>query len=63
MTPRRIVLATHAQVVMDPTVPVPDWGLSVEGRARYERVAGDPALNGVSAIYAGRYGKTAEEVK
>lgn len=30
---------THPQVVQDPTVPVPRWGLSAKGRERAERFA------------------------
>ncbi|MEM9475642.1 MAG: histidine phosphatase family protein [Pseudomonadota bacterium] len=35
MTPRRILFTTHADVVIDPDVPVPDWPLSERGRARH----------------------------
>ncbi len=30
---------THADVVIDPKVPVPEWGLSDRGRARHRRFA------------------------
>lgn len=30
---------THPQVLIDPAVPVPDWGLSEVGRVRAERLA------------------------
>lgn len=33
---------THPQVTMDPSVPVPDWGLSPLGRARTEEAARRP---------------------
>jgi broad specificity phosphatase PhoE len=35
----RSLYVTHAEVVMDPDVPVPEWGLSVEGRRRVEAFA------------------------
>jgi broad specificity phosphatase PhoE len=33
---------THPQVQIDPSVPVPDWGLSAEGHARAETCARQP---------------------
>lgn len=33
---------THPEVVVDPDVPVPAWGLSGQGRARVERMLGQP---------------------
>ena len=54
MTGARAILLTHAEVVMDPTVPVPDWPLSEKGRARHVAFAGDPALARVSAIVGSR---------
>ena len=33
---------THPQVVQDPAVPVPRWGLSALGRERSERFAAHP---------------------
>ncbi|WP_224825182.1 histidine phosphatase family protein [Cognatishimia sp. MH4019] len=38
MTDRAIFL-THAEVQIDPDVPVPDWGLSEQGRTRHARFA------------------------
>lgn len=32
---RRLYYITHADVVIDPDVPVPDWGLSERGKARH----------------------------
>ena len=36
------VYVTHPQVLMDPAVPVPDWGLSTLGRARAVAAARQP---------------------
>ncbi len=36
------VYVTHPQVVIDPQVPVPDWGLSSVGRSRAEAAARRP---------------------
>lgn len=33
---RRLFFITHAEVLIDPEVPVPEWPLSPEGRARHE---------------------------
>lgn len=45
-----LIFITHPEVVIDPTVPVPDWPLSPVGRARMERFAADPVLASVVAI-------------
>lgn len=42
MTP--FLYVSHPQVQVDPAVPVPDWGLSEQGRARAEAFAREPAL-------------------
>ncbi len=59
MTDRAIFL-THEEVEIDPDVPVPDWGLSVEGVARHTRFAANSALDGVRAIYASTERKARE---
>jgi broad specificity phosphatase PhoE len=41
---------THPQVLMDPAVPVPRWGLSPTGRERALAFAAHPLLRGVSRI-------------
>jgi broad specificity phosphatase PhoE len=41
---------THAQVTIDPTIPVPCWGLSAVGRARTEALAASDRLSGTSWI-------------
>lgn len=48
----RAIFLTHAEVVIDPKVPVPDWGLSPTGAARHAGFAKDPAIHGVRAIYS-----------
>lgn len=35
----RILFLSHPEVVIDPAVPVPDWGLSERGRARAQTFA------------------------
>lgn len=42
MTP--FLYLSHPQVQVDPAVPVPEWGLSAQGRARAAAFAREPAL-------------------
>lgn len=48
----RVVYLTHPEVVIDPNVPTPDWGLSPTGAARVEALAArlpDPPMHVVSS--------------
>ncbi len=47
----KAIFLTHADVVIDPDVPVPDWPLSDTGRARHAAFAQGPALRHVCRIY------------
>lgn len=47
---RRLFFITHADVVIDPDVPVPQWRLSERGRARHEALA--LAMPPLEAVYA-----------
>lgn len=47
----KAIFLTHAEVVIDPDVPVPDWPLNDLGRAQHARFAGDPALQQVGTIF------------
>ena len=51
---------THPQVVQDPAVPVPRWGLSELGRQRAERFANHPLVIGVTRIVSSRETKALE---
>jgi broad specificity phosphatase PhoE len=51
---------THPQVVMDPAVPVPMWGLSPEGEERARRFAQHPLVKGVRNIVASTERKAIE---
>ena len=57
---RPLIFLTHAEVAIDPALPVPDWGLTETGRARHADFARDPALKGVSAIYCSAERKARE---
>ena len=54
----RLIYLTHPQVQIDPAVPVPQWGLSAEGRARAEALA--PRLSGVGRVVSSREVKAME---
>lgn len=51
---------THPQVVQDPGVPVPRWGLSELGRRRAERFANHVLMRGVVRIVSSRETKALE---
>ncbi|MEM9756464.1 MAG: histidine phosphatase family protein, partial [Pseudomonadota bacterium] len=42
---------THAEVTIDPDVPVPDWGLNPVGQARHAAFAERSEVGGVTSIY------------
>ena len=56
----RVLYLSHPQVAIDPSVPVPDWGLSPLGRARTEAFAQHPSLDTVERIVASRERKAIE---
>jgi len=55
-----ILFLTHAEVEIDPAVPVPDWGLNARGRERHAAFAGDPMLDGVVAVFSSTERKAIE---
>lgn len=48
----QVIFLTHADVVIDPSVPVPDWALNETGHARHAAFAEDANLSAVTALYA-----------
>jgi broad specificity phosphatase PhoE len=48
---RRIYFITHPDVVIDPTIPVPQWPLSARGRSRMQRLLSRDWIPQVEAIY------------
>jgi broad specificity phosphatase PhoE len=48
---RSIYFITHPDVVIDPTVPVPQWPLSARGRSRMQRLLSRDWLRQIEAIY------------
>ncbi len=57
---RRLIFLTHAEVVIDPQVPVTDWGLSDKGKARHRAFAGGAEIDGVTSVYASTERKAIE---
>lgn len=48
---RQVLFITHAEVQIDPAVPVPQWGLSARGRQRHQVFSRSAAVAGVSAVH------------
>lgn len=49
---RRLLFITHADVLIDPDVPVDRWPLNDRGRARHAVFSAGDAVSGVTAVYA-----------
>lgn len=43
---------THAEVEIDPAIPVPDWRLSPRGRARHEAFNRRDFVGGIGTVYS-----------
>ncbi|KKB13611.1 hypothetical protein VE25_01035 [Devosia geojensis] len=56
----RALYITHPQVVIDPNVPTPRWGLNETGRARAEAFAARDILPAGSAVFSSTERKAAE---
>jgi broad specificity phosphatase PhoE len=52
MPERRLFFITHADVAIDPDVPVPDWGLNDRGRARHTAFAAGNTLAHVASVWS-----------
>jgi len=47
----RALFLTHGDVVIDPAVPVPQWGLNAVGRARHEKFAASDICASIGTIF------------
>jgi broad specificity phosphatase PhoE len=47
-----VFFITHPDVVIDPSVPVPDWPLNQRGRARIHAMSAQPWVRGLRRIFA-----------
>ena len=52
MCSRRLIFITHGDVLIDPEMPVPDWGLNPRGRARHEAFVQSGALDWVNSVWS-----------
>lgn len=57
---RALIFLTHAEVVQDPAVPVPQWALNETGRARHARFAQSDMISEVTAVYSSTERKAIE---
>lgn len=48
----RVIYISHPEVVVDPKVPVPQWGLSPVGRTRMTLFAAAAALDGTTSVWS-----------
>lgn len=51
-TVRIAYFITHAEVEIDPSIPVPQWRLSTKGRARHEAFNRHGFVAGIGSVYA-----------
>ncbi len=51
---------SHPQVVQDPAIPVPQWGLNATGQARIAALAASGAMQGTQVIYSSTETKAVE---
>jgi broad specificity phosphatase PhoE len=49
---RKIFFITHANVVVDPNKPVPDWGLSQKGKERHVLFNSNTETKNITAVYS-----------
>lgn len=47
----RVIFATHPEVTIDPSTPVPQWGLSEQGRARMQAFVQSGNLSWVGRLW------------
>lgn len=57
---RTLLFVTHAEVAIDPAVPVPQWPLSPMGRSRHLLFNSHPAAARITSIYASSEHKAVE---
>jgi broad specificity phosphatase PhoE len=48
---RLVYLITHPEVVIDPSVPVPQWPLSARGRERMGKLLDQPWMGTIGSVY------------
>ena len=63
MSEARLFFVTHADVAIDPDVPVPQWGLNDRGRARHRAFARSDRLADVTAVWSSAEQKAVDAAK
>lgn len=56
----RVYVVSHPEVVVDPEVPVPDWGLSATGRRRLASLLAQPWAAGLTRVVSSTERKAVE---
>jgi broad specificity phosphatase PhoE len=56
----QIFFVTHAEVAVDPSVPVPEWSLSAAGRARLAHLVAQPWVRGLTGVVSSTERKAVE---
>ncbi len=56
----QIFFVTHAEVAVDPSVPVPEWGLSPAGRSRLTHLVAQPWVPDLSRVVSSTERKAVE---
>jgi broad specificity phosphatase PhoE len=56
----QIYVVTHAEVAVDPAVPVPEWGLSAAGRARLTHLVAQPWVATLTGVVSSTERKAVE---
>ncbi len=51
-TSNKVIFITHANVSIDPKVPIPEWGLSKIGKERHQQFNTKPIIKNVQSIYS-----------
>lgn len=49
---QKLIFISHANVVINPDIPVPDWGLSEKGKSRHHRFNENKIIQGVQSVYS-----------
>ena len=57
---RLVLFITHAEVVIDSAIPVPNWPLSAEGRRRHEAFNRSGPIAGLSALFSSQERKATD---
>jgi broad specificity phosphatase PhoE len=57
---KTVYFISHPEVVIDPTVPVPQWSLSEKGRGRMRQLLTQPWVETITSVYSSTERKAVE---